>query len=363
MSAVSRKKHALTKGQKVESGLNVNASKIWVEKDTKASGLCPFPLNVFSNYLQCRELNIYLKKSHGKLRPNLRLAMFTIICFFQTQSSSQAPPLPQQAPSTGSWSTQSLSRSRGGSLAAKLPLRAVNGRISELLQGSAGSRSRSHSQGGGSDAAEERGGALARCVGSLLMLLRSKELQYFRKLDAVMFLYGIFKKEENLSSRVMWLLLLARRRFHEQQPFSHLLGNLYAWRARCDNGRVYGVAILFTTHLKSAMHSTSFWCCLLLSVEPWADQEAPAVPGRRRQRQFKRCLHLTARSQLPGNLIAAAAAMPATTGTDPPADQLVRRGSFSLSSSTAESSTFLNMRVLALNWRWWSWRRWRRWGW
>ncbi|XP_070787264.1 kinesin-like protein KIF26B [Enoplosus armatus] len=75
------------------------------------------------------------------------------------QSSVQGP-LQQQGPSPGSWSTQSLSRSRGGGLAAKLPLRAVNGRISELLQGSAGSRSRSHAQGGGTDpppSGEERG--------------------------------------------------------------------------------------------------------------------------------------------------------------------------------------------------------------
>ncbi|XP_044046110.1 kinesin-like protein KIF26B isoform X2 [Siniperca chuatsi] len=75
------------------------------------------------------------------------------------QNSVQGP-LQQQGPSPGSWSTQSLSRSRGGSLAAKLPLRAVNGRISELLQGSAGSRSRSHAQGGGTDpspSGEERG--------------------------------------------------------------------------------------------------------------------------------------------------------------------------------------------------------------
>ncbi|XP_068448887.1 kinesin-like protein KIF26B [Clinocottus analis] len=72
------------------------------------------------------------------------------------QSSVQGP-LQQQTPSPGSWSTQSLSRSRGGSLAAKLPLRAVNGRISELLQGSAGPRSRNHAQGGGTDPAEERG--------------------------------------------------------------------------------------------------------------------------------------------------------------------------------------------------------------
>ncbi|XP_071383048.1 kinesin-like protein KIF26B, partial [Centroberyx affinis] len=72
------------------------------------------------------------------------------------QSSVQGP-LQQQGPSPGSWSTQSLSRSRGGSLAAKLPLRAVNGRISELLQGSAGSRSRGHAQGGGTEPGEERG--------------------------------------------------------------------------------------------------------------------------------------------------------------------------------------------------------------
>ncbi|XP_041837620.1 kinesin-like protein KIF26B [Melanotaenia boesemani] len=72
------------------------------------------------------------------------------------QSSVQAP-LQQQGPAPGSWSTQSLSRSRGGSLTAKLPLRAVNSRISELLQGSAGSRSRSHVQGGSTDTVEERG--------------------------------------------------------------------------------------------------------------------------------------------------------------------------------------------------------------
>uniref|UniRef100_A0A3P8S196 Kinesin family member 26B n=1 Tax=Amphiprion percula TaxID=161767 RepID=A0A3P8S196_AMPPE len=60
----------------------------------------------------------------------------------QTTSRSSSLPPNGKGPSPGSWSTQSLSRSRGGSLTAKLPLRAVNGRISELLQGSAGSRSR-----------------------------------------------------------------------------------------------------------------------------------------------------------------------------------------------------------------------------
>ncbi|XP_051918783.1 kinesin-like protein KIF26B isoform X7 [Hippocampus zosterae] len=81
------------------------------------------------------------------------------------QSTIQGP-VQQQGPSPASWSTQSLSRSRGGSLAAKLPLRAVNGRISELLQGSGGSRSRNHAHAGGADSAEEKvvggtsGGAL-----------------------------------------------------------------------------------------------------------------------------------------------------------------------------------------------------------
>lgn len=75
----------------------------------------------------------------------------------QPQTPGPAPPQ-QQGPSPGSWSTQSLSRSRGGTLAAKLPLRAVNSRISELLQGSAGSRSRGHPQGGGTDPGEDRAG-------------------------------------------------------------------------------------------------------------------------------------------------------------------------------------------------------------
>ncbi|CAL8244462.1 unnamed protein product [Lota lota] len=61
--------------------------------------------------------------------------------------SSSLPPN-AKSPSSSSWSTQSLSRSRGGSLATKLPLRAVNGRISELLQGSASTRARGHAQAG-----------------------------------------------------------------------------------------------------------------------------------------------------------------------------------------------------------------------
>uniref|UniRef100_A0A3Q2CSB1 Kinesin family member 26Ba n=1 Tax=Cyprinodon variegatus TaxID=28743 RepID=A0A3Q2CSB1_CYPVA len=87
-----------------------------------------------------------------------------------TQTNSRSSSLPpngknsvqtqvqqQQGSTPGSWSTQSLSRSRGGSLTAKLPLRAVNSRISEILQGSAGSRTRSLVMGGGNDRTEERG--------------------------------------------------------------------------------------------------------------------------------------------------------------------------------------------------------------
>uniref|UniRef100_A0A3Q2H4Y8 Kinesin family member 26B n=1 Tax=Equus caballus TaxID=9796 RepID=A0A3Q2H4Y8_HORSE len=60
---------------------------------------------------------------------------------FSTKSLPQAVGQSASLPPSGkhmSWSTQSLSRSRGSGLAAKLPLRAVNGRISELLQGGAG---------------------------------------------------------------------------------------------------------------------------------------------------------------------------------------------------------------------------------
>ncbi|XP_029084538.1 kinesin-like protein KIF26B [Monodon monoceros] len=62
---------------------------------------------------------------------------------FSTKSLPQAVGQSSGPPSGGkhmSWSTQSLSRSRGSGLASKLPLRAVNGRISELLQGGAGPR-------------------------------------------------------------------------------------------------------------------------------------------------------------------------------------------------------------------------------
>lgn len=62
---------------------------------------------------------------------------------FSTKSLPQSVGQSSNVPPSGkhmSWSTQSLSRNRGSGLTSKLPLRAVNGRISELLQGSAGPR-------------------------------------------------------------------------------------------------------------------------------------------------------------------------------------------------------------------------------
>nr|DBA26897.1 TPA: hypothetical protein GDO54_011096 [Pyxicephalus adspersus] len=68
---------------------------------------------------------------------------------FSTKSLPQSVGRSSSLPPNGknmSWSTQSLSRNRASGLASKLPLRAVNGRISELLQGSTGGRN-VHSRG------------------------------------------------------------------------------------------------------------------------------------------------------------------------------------------------------------------------
>uniref|UniRef100_A0A672FXE4 Kinesin family member 26Ba n=1 Tax=Salarias fasciatus TaxID=181472 RepID=A0A672FXE4_SALFA len=78
-------------------------------------------------------------KSRSLSASSTKTLSFSTKSLSQTSSRSSSLPPNGKRPSTGSWSTQSLSRSRGGSLTAKLPLRAVNGRISELLQGSAGS--------------------------------------------------------------------------------------------------------------------------------------------------------------------------------------------------------------------------------
>ncbi|NXH09691.1 KI26B protein, partial [Bucco capensis] len=85
-------------------------------------------------------------------------ASTTKMLSFSTKSLPQSIGQSSSLPLSGknmSWSTQSLSRNRGSSLASKLPLRAVNGRISELLQGSSSARG---SQLRGSSEADERGG-------------------------------------------------------------------------------------------------------------------------------------------------------------------------------------------------------------
>ncbi|XP_075781016.1 kinesin-like protein KIF26B isoform X3 [Pelodiscus sinensis] len=77
---------------------------------------------------------------------------------FSTKSLPQSVGQSSSLPPNGknmSWSTQSLSRNRGSSLASKLPLRAVNGRISELLQGSTSVRGL---QLRGNSDTDERGG-------------------------------------------------------------------------------------------------------------------------------------------------------------------------------------------------------------
>ncbi|NXH92359.1 KI26B protein, partial [Edolisoma coerulescens] len=77
---------------------------------------------------------------------------------FSTKSLPQSVGQSSSLPPSGknmSWSMQSLSRSRGSSLASKLPLRAVNGRISELLQGSTSARG---VQLRGGSETDERGG-------------------------------------------------------------------------------------------------------------------------------------------------------------------------------------------------------------
>uniref|UniRef100_A0A8D0L8A3 Kinesin family member 26B n=1 Tax=Sphenodon punctatus TaxID=8508 RepID=A0A8D0L8A3_SPHPU len=77
---------------------------------------------------------------------------------FSTKSLPQSVGQSSSLPPNGknmSWSTQSLSRNRGSGITSKLPLRAVNGRISELLQGSTSIRG---TQLRGNSDTDERGG-------------------------------------------------------------------------------------------------------------------------------------------------------------------------------------------------------------
>ncbi|XP_056135304.1 kinesin-like protein KIF26B [Lampris incognitus] len=175
-STMPRAGRSLTRGSSISSTGNINSSSP-VFNSSPGPGSAPQSPVKASSQSKMSAVSKLLLASSPKARS--LSASSTKTLSFSTKSLPQAvnrssslppngkpqgsvqSPLQQQGPSSGSWSTQSLSRSRGGSLAAKLPLRAVNGRISELLQGNAGSRSRGHAQGGASDPGEERvaGGA------------------------------------------------------------------------------------------------------------------------------------------------------------------------------------------------------------
>ncbi|XP_047677068.1 kinesin-like protein KIF26B isoform X1 [Tachysurus fulvidraco] len=95
-------------------------------------------------------------KSRSLSTSNTKSLSFSTKSLPQSVNRSSSLPPNGKNQNPNSWSTQSLSRSRGLGLASKLPLRAVNGRISELLQGSAGQTS----HGRGTCNTEERGGTV-----------------------------------------------------------------------------------------------------------------------------------------------------------------------------------------------------------
>lgn len=93
-------------------------------------------------------------KSRSLSTSSNRTLSFSTKSLPQSVNRSSSLPPNGKLPNPNSWSTQSLSRNRGSGIASKLPLRAVNGRISELLHGSAGQAS----HGRGTCNTEEKGG-------------------------------------------------------------------------------------------------------------------------------------------------------------------------------------------------------------
>ncbi|XP_046711074.1 kinesin-like protein KIF26B isoform X2 [Silurus meridionalis] len=77
-------------------------------------------------------------KSRSLSTSSTKTLSFSTKSLPQSVNRSSSLPPNGKNPNPNSWSTQSLSRTRGSGIASKLPLRAVNGRISELLHGSAG---------------------------------------------------------------------------------------------------------------------------------------------------------------------------------------------------------------------------------
>lgn len=84
-------------------------------------------------------------KSRSPSTSSTKTLSFSTKSLPQSVNRSSSLPPNGKNPNPNSWSTQSLSRNKGSGLGSKLPLKAVNGRISELLEGSAGPAS--HGQG------------------------------------------------------------------------------------------------------------------------------------------------------------------------------------------------------------------------
>ncbi|XP_053538536.1 kinesin-like protein KIF26B isoform X1 [Ictalurus punctatus] len=93
-------------------------------------------------------------KSRSLSTSSTKTLSFSTKSLPQSVNRSSSLPPNGKNPNPNSWSTQSLSRNKGSGLASKLPLRAVNGRISELLQGSAGQAAHAR----GACNTEEKGG-------------------------------------------------------------------------------------------------------------------------------------------------------------------------------------------------------------
>ncbi|KAF4083773.1 hypothetical protein AMELA_G00120410 [Ameiurus melas] len=93
-------------------------------------------------------------KSRSLSTSSTKTLSFSTKSLPQSVNRSSSLPPNGKNPNPNSWSTQSLSRNKGSALASKLPLRAVNGRISEILQGSAGQAAHER----GACNTEEKGG-------------------------------------------------------------------------------------------------------------------------------------------------------------------------------------------------------------
>lgn len=108
------------------SGPNVNASLVQSPKTSQ------------SKISAVTKLLMASPKSRSLSTSSTKTLSFSTKSLPQSVNRSSSLPPNGKNPNPNSWSTQSLSRNKASGLASKLPLRAVHGRISELLQGNAG---------------------------------------------------------------------------------------------------------------------------------------------------------------------------------------------------------------------------------